>query len=78
MIRNAYREAVIRLGEERKRIESRKVPLEKIGLSAADVKRAFDPIRSVHLQLHELVENHEQLNRGAFDESGVFTSSANS
>ncbi len=70
MIRNEneYREAVTRLGEERKRIEVQKAHLEKMGLSPTDVKRAIDPIQSFHLQLQEEVESYQRLKRGEFDE----------
>jgi ribosome-binding protein aMBF1 (putative translation factor) len=70
MIRNQneYREAVTRLGEEQKRIESQKAELEKMGLSPADVKRAIDPVQSFHLQLQEEVESYERLKRGEFDD----------
>ncbi len=70
MIRNEneYREAVTRLDEEQKRIESQKAELEKMGLSAADVKRAIDPIQFFHLQLQVEVESYQRLKRGEFDE----------
>ncbi len=70
MIRNEneYREAITRLGEEQKRIETQKAELEKMGLSPAEVKRAIDPIQSFHLQLQEEVESYQRLKRGEFDE----------
>ena len=70
MIRNEneYREALTRLGEERKRIEAQKAHLETMGLSPADVKRAIDPIQSFHLQLQEEVECYQRLKRGEFDD----------
>ncbi len=70
MIRNEneYRETVIRLGEEQKRIEAQKAQLEEMGLSPADVKRAIDPIQSFHLQLQEEVESYQRLKRGEFAE----------
>jgi ribosome-binding protein aMBF1 (putative translation factor) len=70
MIRNEneYREAVARLSEEQKRIETQKTELEKMGLSPPDVKRAIDPIQSFHLQLQEEVQSYERLKRGEFDE----------
>ena len=70
MIRNEneYREAVTRLDEEQKRIEAQKAELEKMGLSAADVKRAIDPIQFFHLQLQVEVESYQRLKRGEFDE----------
>lgn len=70
MIRNEneYREAVARLADEKKRIDAQRAELKKLGLSAAEVKRAIDPIRSFHLQLAEEVECYERLKRGEFDE----------
>jgi ribosome-binding protein aMBF1 (putative translation factor) len=70
MIRNEteYRNALNRLSEERKRIDAQKTELKKIGLSAAEVKRAEEPMESFHLQLQEEVESYERLKRGEFDE----------
>lgn len=70
MIRNEneYREAVARLAEEKKRIDAQKAELGKMGLSADEVKRALDPIRSFHLQLEEEVQSYERLRRGEFDD----------
>ncbi len=52
MIRNEneYREAVARLAEEKKRIDAQQAELRKMELSAEEIKRALDPIRSFHLQ----------------------------
>jgi DNA-directed RNA polymerase specialized sigma subunit len=70
MIRNEneYREAVARLAEEKKRIDAQKAELRKMGLSADEVKRALDPIRSFHLQLEEEVQGYERLRRGEFED----------
>ena len=70
MIRNEneYREAVTRLRKSKKRIETQKIQLEKMGLSPADVKGAIDPIQSFHLQLQEEVESYQRLKRREFDE----------
>jgi ribosome-binding protein aMBF1 (putative translation factor) len=65
---NEYREAVARFDEERKRIEAQKAELKRLGLSAAEVKRAVDPIQSFHLQLQEEIESYQRLKRGEFDE----------
>jgi ribosome-binding protein aMBF1 (putative translation factor) len=65
---NEYRDAVARLAAEQKRIQSQKAELKKLSLSAADMKRAMDPIESFHLQLQEEVESYERLKRGEFDE----------
>jgi DNA-binding Xre family transcriptional regulator len=70
MIRNEseYREAVARLADERGRIEAQRAELERMGLSADEVKRAIDPILSFHWQLLEEVQSYERLKRGEFDE----------
>ena len=70
MIRNEneYREAVTRLTEEKKRVETQRAELKKMGLTANEVKRAIDPIRSFHQQLEEEVQSYERLKRGEFDE----------
>jgi ribosome-binding protein aMBF1 (putative translation factor) len=70
MIRNEneYREAVARLSEEKSRNELQRAELEKLRLTAEEVKRALDPIRSFHEQLVEEVQSYERLKRGEFDE----------
>jgi DNA-binding Xre family transcriptional regulator len=70
MIRNdnEYQEAVNRIKEEKKRMAAEKERLAKEGLSAAEVKRALDPMRSFHMQLEEEVEGYEKLKRGEFEE----------
>ena len=70
MIRNEdeYREAVLRLSEEQKRIATQKAELKKIGLTADEIKRVLDPIRSFQLQLQEDVQRYERLRRGEFEE----------
>jgi len=65
------------LDEEQKQLESLEVPLEKMGLSPADVKRAIDPIQSFDLLFPEMVENCQRLERGAFAESGIFRACGN-
>jgi transcriptional regulator with XRE-family HTH domain len=70
MIRNEseYQEAGKRLKEERARLARYRKSLEAEGLSAPEVKRALDPLRSFHLQLDEEVHRYERLKRGDFDE----------
>ncbi len=70
MIRNEpeYQEAVDRLREERTRLAEHRQRLEEMGLSAGEVKRALDPLRSFHLQLEEEVESYERLKRGDLGE----------
>jgi ribosome-binding protein aMBF1 (putative translation factor) len=65
---NEYREAVGRLAEEKQRIKAQRTELKKMGLTAAEIKRAVDPILSFHLQLEEEVQTYERLKRGEFDE----------
>ena len=70
MIRNdaEYREAAARLKQEKKRLDAYREKYRKQRLSAREVKRALDPLRSFHLQLEEEVEGYEKLKRGEFDE----------
>jgi len=66
MIRNEneYQEAARRLGEEQERLAEHRKRLKEMGLAAAEVKRALDPLRSFHEQLSEEVESYERLKRG--------------
>jgi ribosome-binding protein aMBF1 (putative translation factor) len=70
MIRNEseYQEASRRLQEERDRMTEHRTRLEGMGLSAEDMKRALDPLRSFHEQLVEEVESYERLKRGDLGE----------
>jgi len=70
MIRNEaeYRETTGRLNDHKKRMARQKSALRKTGLSAAEVKRVLDPMRSFHLQLQEEVKDYERLKRGEFGE----------
>ena len=70
MIRNEneYREAVRRLNEEQERLAEHRRRLEEMGLAAAEVKRALDPLRSFHEQLAEEVASYERLKRGEMGE----------
>ncbi len=70
MIRNEteYQEAVTRLKQEKARLAGYKKNLATEGLSAAELKRALDPLHSFHLQLEEEVHGYERLKRGDFDE----------
>lgn len=74
MIRNEneYKEAVIRLAEEQKRLKEHRVRLRESGLSDTEIKRVVDPIESFHLQLKEEVESYERLKRGEFGELDNF------
>jgi DNA-binding Xre family transcriptional regulator len=70
MIRNdsEYREAAKRIQEEKTRMAAEKERLAGEGLTAAEIKRALDPMRSFHLQLEEELEGYEKLKRGEFEE----------
>ena len=70
MIRNEneYRSAVERLIAEEKRIELQAEELQAMGLTADQLKRATDPMRSFQLQLAEEVENYERLKRREIQE----------
>lgn len=66
MIRNEaeYQVALVRLEEERARLEAHRTRLATMGLGDAELKRALDPLRSFHLQLEEEVQSYERLKRG--------------
>ena len=70
MIRNEteYQEASARLAEERNRLADHRARLKEAGLSAAEIKRLIDPMKSFHLQLKEEVESYQRLKRGEFGE----------
>jgi len=69
MIRNEteYQEAVRRFTEEKKRLAAHQERLAEAGLSAAELKRALDPLRSFQAQLAEEIESYERLKRGDVD-----------
>ncbi len=69
MIRNEteYQEAVRRLTEEKRRLAAHQKRLAEAGLSAAELKRALDPLRSFQAQLAEEIESYERLKRGDVD-----------
>lgn len=70
MIRNEneYKEAVVRLAEEQKRLAEHRARLKETGLSDEEVKRVIDPVESFHLQFKEEVESYERLKRREFEE----------
>jgi hypothetical protein len=57
-----------RLGDELKRLDEHRARLNEAGLGDVEVKRAIDPLESLHLQLKEEVEAYERLKRGEFEE----------
>jgi len=66
MIRNdsEYHEAKRRFDAEQQRLYEHRARLRKEGLTAIQIKRALDPLKSFHLQLKEEVEDYERLKRG--------------
>jgi len=70
MIRNEpeYQEATRRQREELERLEQHRGRLEAAGLTAEEVERALNPLRSFHLQLAEEIESYERLRRGDLGE----------
>lgn len=70
MIRNEseYREAVKRLADEVARMKEERARLMEMDLSKEEIKRALDPVKSLHEQLKEEVHSYERLMRGEFDE----------
>ena len=70
MIRNEkeYREAVERIGQEADRLRSQRDELKGLGLTAAQIRRVLDPMRSFREQLVEEIGCYERLKRGEFDE----------
>ena len=75
MIRNdqEYKVAVEKLKAEEKVLKEHQPKLAAEGLTASQVKRAMDPLRSFSMQLREEVEHYEQLNRGIFPEISNFS-----
>jgi len=63
-----YQEATRRQREELERLEQHRGRLEAAGLTAKEVERALDPLRSFHLQLAEEIESYERLRRGDLGE----------
>lgn len=70
MIRNEteYQSAVERIAEEAKRLKAQRQQLKEMKLSAEEIKRVLDPVRSFHEQLKEEVASYERLKRGEFEE----------
>ncbi|MFQ5515702.1 MAG: helix-turn-helix transcriptional regulator [Myxococcota bacterium] len=62
-----YEESRKRLLEEKKRLAEHEARMKDLELSADEMKRALDPLRSFHLQLQEEVEAYERVQRGSFD-----------
>lgn len=63
-----YKEAVQQLKVQGDRLAKHEQDLKQQGLSAAEIKRAMDPVRSFHQQLVEEIETYEKLKRGEIDD----------
>ena len=66
MIRNEseYRQALLRFEQETKRLTEHRSRLKKTGLTASELKRALDPLRSFNLQLSEELQAYRKLAKG--------------
>jgi hypothetical protein len=70
VIRNEreYREAVERVEQEKSRLAQHAKHLRSQGLTAGQIKKTMEPLRSFHAQLVEEVATYERLQRGEFQE----------
>lgn len=62
-----YQQARARLLEERTRLSEHEARMKEMGLSAAERRRALDPLQSFSAQLAEEVEAYERAQRGSFE-----------
>jgi HTH-type transcriptional regulator/antitoxin HigA len=62
-----YQEARARLLEERRRLGEHEARMKGTDLSAAERKRALDPLQSFSAQLEEEMEASERAQRGSFE-----------
>ena len=62
-----YQEARARLLEERRRLSEHEARMKEMDLSAAERKRALDPLQSFSAQLEEEMEAYERAQRGSFE-----------
>lgn len=62
-----YQEARARLLEERRRLSEHEARMKEMDLSAAERKRALDPLQSFSAQLEEEMEAYERVQRGSFE-----------
>jgi ribosome-binding protein aMBF1 (putative translation factor) len=62
-----YHEARARLLEERRRLGEHEARMKEMDLSAAERKRALDPLLSFSAQLEEEIEAYERAQRGSFE-----------
>jgi len=68
-----YQVAVEKLKSEEQTLKAHQKQLSEEGLTAAQIKRAMDPLRSFAMQLREEVEYYENLRRGVFPELSNFS-----
>jgi ribosome-binding protein aMBF1 (putative translation factor) len=54
---------------EKQRLSRQESELKAMGLKAAQLKRAMDPVRSFHQRLIEEVRSYDRLRRGRFDDA---------
>lgn len=64
---SAYREAIEKLKQDKKFIESEKKRFKELGLSEEHIELAIQPYLSFHEQLKEEVEYYERIKRGEFE-----------
>ncbi len=62
-----YQEARARLLEERRRLSEHEARMKEMRLTAAQRKRALDPLQSFSAQLEEEMEAYERAQRGSFE-----------
>lgn len=62
-----YQDARARLLEERKRLSEHEARMKEMDLSAAERKRALDPLLSFSARLEEEMEAYQRAQRGSFE-----------
>ena len=61
-----YAQAKLRLTSEKVRLAKQRTQLRISGLTASEIKRVTDPIKSCYLQLQEEVQSYERLKHQKF------------
>ena len=61
-----YAQAKLRLTSEKVRLAKQRTQLRISGLTASEIKRVTDPIKSFYLQLQEEVQSYERLKHQKF------------
>jgi len=62
-----YQQVRARLRDERQRLGEHEARMKEMNLSAAERKRALDPLQSFSAQLEEEMEAYERAQRGSFE-----------